>query len=305
MPASRLPKIKKALALLFLAFIALFVIRFLLGFVVEFERPAPQASKPLRARAPASFDLKNYRLDCVNNLAQIDFDTETLPNDELLPATQEISAQLIAQLEVFTREAQVGALTSEFDADVRRALTVIKKFESLVRLESDRGVKPSRYFSVVIRVPLDNFDRCIADLKQIGQVQTINITKQDKSEEVRRQFAQRESLRQHLLALTKLRTAGGRVSELANLEVQIQSIQQQIQSMSVALGDFVKKDSYNNVNFSLTEQVDFYVDEEEFPLSARAVESLVWTVQWYITVLAGLGVVLLTRVSWQTLLSAQ
>ncbi|MEM6798120.1 MAG: DUF4349 domain-containing protein [Planctomycetota bacterium] len=277
-PKSSLPTLKKIAALLFLAFVALFVTRLLLGFVFDFK-PDRTPSAPLRSVSSGSYSdrglLKDYRRDYVNNYAALEAPAARSAD------TGPIAADLVAQLEVYTREARISGVTGAYDEDVAAALRVIQQHQAEVRLESVGGIKPYRTFNVVIRTPVEQFDACVAALREIGEINSFNVTKEDKSDEVRQRFAEREALREHVASLTKLRSTDGKVSDLVSLEAQIQTVQKQIQSLDIALGEFTQKASYNNVNFSLTEQIEFFVDEEAYPLSARLVAAFVWTLRWY------------------------
>lgn len=271
-PRSLSAAARRAVALLFLAFVALFLVRLVLGFFIEFERHRPAGENYAR-RGAISFDFGSYRADIGNNVKSL--------KGFALAAPAAAAPGVLAALDVYTREAKIGSLTTDYDADVARALEVIGTHDSEVRIESTSGVKPNRRFSVVVRAPEGRFDDCVAALREIGDLQSFEITKQDKSEEVRQKFAERDALRAYQESLAKLRSTDGKVSELTSLEQEIQKIEQQIQSLNVSLGEFTQEESFNNINFSLTEEIPFFVDEDAYPLPARIVAALVWTVGWY------------------------
>ncbi len=86
---------------------------------------------------------------------------------------------------------------------------------------------------------------------------------------------------------------------MIKLESKIQEIEQKIQKLNVSLGEFVKDDSYNNINYSLREQVLLDLDEASYPITSRLARAIAWSAKW--TSVAGC----LLALAWITRLSIQ
>jgi len=135
-------------------------------------------------------------------------------------------------------------------------------------------------------VSASKFDACVNDLRKIGATRHLSVVKEDQSEQAKQKFAERASLGEFRDALEKLRESEGDVSDRVELEAKIQEVQQKIQKLDVGLGEFVQEESYSNIQYTLTERIEFFVDETESPLSARFVEAFVWSCAVYFQLLA-------------------
>lgn len=268
---------RRIVAAAFLAFWALVAIRFVVGCWID---TPPKADERAPASHSGNWDFlasRKYKLDVSNNLRQLD-----------VALDQPLDAKLLGALEVYTREARLGATSRRFDTDVAAVLKIIAEHNASIRLETNEGVTPRRNFQVIIRAPVDRFDSCVAKLKGVGEVVTASVSKEDKSSEVRERFAERDALRSHLEALSKLRSTDGDVADLVKLESTIQDVEEKIQKLSLTLGEYVQDESYNNINYALREQVLLNVDRERYPITYRLAIAFGWAVQWSL-VAAGLA----------------
>jgi hypothetical protein len=94
----------------------------------------------------------------------------------------------------------------------------------------------------------------IESLKDVGELTAIDMQTIDKTEDFRNIISQKEALETHREALQKLRSNGGEVDKLIQLEEKILAINREIHQLGVQLGDFVQKESFGNVDFSLVEE---------------------------------------------------
>jgi len=113
--------IAKFAAVLFLGFVLLLLGRFVMGYFVEFEKPVPRTQP--RVYADSSFEKIAYRMSCANNISQIDWQAGQFEGAQ-------ISLAQINALEVYTREAQLAAVTGNFDSDVEAVLGAVEKNDS-------------------------------------------------------------------------------------------------------------------------------------------------------------------------------
>ena len=288
-PSSRAQKLA---AFLFLSFLALFFGRLVASYWFdEANKQGAALFSPARETArhlALEFLSSGYSKDYSNNAASIG-----------LPAAESAAFDVLGNLEVYTREARVGAETIAFDSDVERALGIIAKHRGDIRLESSSGVKPRRSFKVVVRVPVEEFDRCVGQLAEVGDLQTSSVTKEDVSEKARARFAERDALREHAESLARLRSSEGDVGDLLQLEAKIREVEREVRKLDVELGEFVKDESFHNINYALAERIPLFVDENRYPVSARIAGALAWTLRWY-----SLGLVV-GGLAWGTLASTR
>jgi len=281
-------KTKKILAALFLCFIALFVIRLILGFFIEFHRLSDiNLNSELRMPIFSSMSDIAYEKAVSNNVKQMDSGRE-----------QVFQGTGINQLEVFAKEAKVNTVSQDYDNDEKKIYALLKKQKSVIRIEQKYGLKPNRTLRLVIKVPEDKFDVTVKELQKIGKLNSINISKEDKTEQVKNLFIKKQSLEEYKKSLAKLREQeNGKVEEFIKLEDKIQKIEKDIQALGVQFGDFVREESYSNVSFSLIEHSKSIVNEEKYPIMARVFDAFAWTVKWYFIFVVAMTTLCMTSYS--------
>lgn len=289
-------KFKKIFAALFLGFVLLLMLRFTLSFFIDFDGAGSGSGEGEYRGSFPSLKSIAYEKAVTNNLRQI-----ASASDNAFF----IDPVVLQQIEVYAKEATVNSITEDFDADEARAMGIIEKHQIKVRIEDSLGMKPERTLRMILKVPDAIFDDAVKDLKEIGKLSTFQVTKEDKSEEVRQLMSTKASLEAYKASLTELRKREGNVEEFIMLETNIQQVEKQIQDLGVSLGDYIQDVSYSNISYALVERINFYVDEDEYPLFARAVDALLWTIGWYTLFVMGLAFIGITLKSLQVLGQSQ
>jgi hypothetical protein len=263
---------KKTIAILILLFAFMFFCRFISGFFHKFEGTINE-SNSRQTFGWGRLSEISYKKDVSSNMDKIAFSQRAYP---------EVGINLV---EVFAKEARMRTLTANFEADENICRSAVNRHEALIRIEKMEGLKPDRILQLVIRVPESKFDGLTKDLRNIGKINSFQVSKEDKSEEVKKLLVEKNSLNEYKNSLVSLRKAAGKVEEFLNLEGKIQEIQKKLEELDANIGGFSGKESFNNISFDLAENINFYVDPNAYPLSSRIVDALLWTVQYYFLIL--------------------
>ena len=282
--------IKKVLAILILLFAVMFVFRFVAGFFLQFEGTI-QTSQSRESYIGSRFSEISYRKAVSSNLQKLSTEASGYIDTP------------ISLLEVFAKEARMRASTARFESDESKARSAVNKFGALIRIERNEGLKPDRTLQLVIRVPESRFDGLVNDLRVIGAAESFQVLKEDKSEEAKKLLVEKKSLEEYRKALVSLRKAAGKVEEFVALEGKVQEVQKKLAELDASISGFAGTEAYNNVSFDLGEKMPFYIDPKAYPIWARLVDALLWTIKYFSIIVFLVAVVGLVIWSGRTLLS--
>jgi hypothetical protein len=261
--------VKKLIATLILLFVTIFVFRFIAGFFFKFERVI-NTSRSQESFIGSSFMDINYERAVSSNLRKVSTEAHGYTDAN------------IGLLEVFAKEARMRSSTAQFEVDESKTRSAVNKHGALIRIEKKEGLKPHRKLQLVIRIPESKFDALVNDLQSIGIPDSFQVSKEDKSEEAKKLLVEKKSLEEYRKALVALRKAGGKVEEFLALEGKIQEVQRKIEELDASIGRFAGTESFNNISFDLGEKMIFYVDPNAYPVSARIIDALMWTLKYYL-----------------------
>jgi hypothetical protein len=263
------PIVKKTIAVLILLFAGMFIARFIAGFFCDFDRADDQS------RSRERFDWARF--------SDIKYDKTVSSNIRQLPSgVLTFMGENINLLEVFAKEAQVRSTTDKFKSDEEKTRSVINQYGALIRIEQKEGLPPYRKLQLVIRVSENKFDALVRDLQGVGKKEYFQVLKEDKSEEAKKLLVEKKSLEEYLKSLIVLRKSAGKVEEFLALEGKIQEIRRKIEELDAGIGKFAGTESFNNVSFALGENRPFFVDPHQYPIGARLVDALIWSVEYYL-----------------------
>ncbi len=155
----------------------------------------------------------------------------------------------------------------------------IKSNNALIQFEQKNGNVGSRKLHLLIGVPPEKFDFLYEQLIKIGEVQSKQITKKDKTNEYKELNAKKASLEQIRTSLIDLKSKGGDIAEYIGLENRILEIERQLQDLGVNLGDFDDENEFCTVKFSLVEG-----KEMKISVIHRLKVALEWTVKIYLKI---------------------
>ncbi|MDL2263285.1 DUF4349 domain-containing protein [Synergistaceae bacterium OttesenSCG-928-I11] len=258
-----------------LVFILLFIVFFLgrLGYGY-YTTPDKIVKRSARSRVPeVSVDLssskKNYATDKL---------------------AQRTSASAMPQVDQkYEKTATVVTGTKEYDKDEGKLRATIKEHGAIVQFEHNVGrsdVK-TRVLQLMIGVQPDSFDKFYAAAREIGRLESAEVTKVDKTNEFLDLKAQRESLENTRRALMELKRMNGSIDELVNLQYRILEIDQQLQNLGVKLGDYDEVNEFCTVRLTMYEDHDILVYPPTTP--RRVMIAFKWSLKYYFAAMAALA----------------
>lgn len=180
---------------------------------------------------------------------------------------------------------KVGALnskTDEFEKEEKKLRGSIQKLGAQIQLEQNSGLAGRRMLRLGIGVDPGKFDEMVSEVRKIGNITSIQITKTDKTNEYRDLNAQRLSQEKYRDSLIALKSRSGKISEMIELENRILEIEKEIQNLGVKLGDFDEENEFCTVKFTLTEKGST-ASPGFFKDTARRLKvAFEWTVKYYL-----------------------
>jgi len=154
----------------------------------------------------------------------------------------------------YERIAAADAKTKEFNQDEKKLRELIKKYKALVQYEKKTGLEGRRFLDLAIGVYPDLFDSMVEEIKNIGSLSSLNISKNDKTNEYKDLNAKKESLIKTRASLLALKNRGGQIAEFISLENRILEIEEQIQKLGVRLGEYDEENEFCTIKFTLIEK---------------------------------------------------
>ena len=151
---------------------------------------------------------------------------------------------------------KIGSLmqsTNDYDVDRRRVDELVTSMQGIIQLERAVGLKGGRVVQLGIGVPPDKFDAFIEGSRVIGRTLSVEIIKNDKTNEYLQLRAKRETLAKARAALEEIKAGGGSIDERVNVQTKLTDVEQQIQDLGVSLGEFDSQNELCTVKLTLRE----------------------------------------------------
>lgn len=254
-------KIKKGILLIVLGFIILFLLRLAYGYIAYPNGKVEEQAQNYVSTSNFEFSGRNYASKKMKRSAK----------------GQAISSPMQVD-QKYEKVASMASRSAEFQEDRQQVQGIIKAKNALIQFEQSGGLPKSRYLHLAIGVDPNLFDEMIKELKQIGKLSSISVNKTDKTNEYKDLNAKKVSLEKARNSLIALKTQGGQIEELIELETRILDIESQIQGLGVNLGEFDKENEFCTVKFTLQETPSLI---REIDLASRIKTAFEWTLIWY------------------------
>ena len=174
----------------------------------------------------------------------------------------------------YERIASIVSKTVDYDNDLARFQEVLEANKAVVQMEDSRGLPGSRRVDLVIGVRPDSFDQMREAVLTIGRIISSTATIVDKTYEYRQMIAEKETLERRRKSYEELKTRGGSISELLQLEDKIIEVDIMIQQQLVGLGEYSDDNALCTINFSLYEG-------SVASISRKLWNALLWSVAVY------------------------
>lgn len=194
---------------------------------------------------------------------------------------------------------KVGTLatrTENFSGDEKQIRDLIAKYKALIQSEQRFGLPGNQNLQLGIGVIPDKFDDMVRDCRAIGKTLSLQINKTDKTNEYKDLQAKKTSLVQTRDALTALKSRGGKIDELMELENRILQIEEQIQGLGVRLGEYDAENEFCTVKLTLSESGKI----PGIPFAQRLKVAFEWTVTVYAELMMSVffGLLALSLLAW-------
>jgi len=163
------------------------------------------------------------------------------------------AGQAISDSQKFEKVATLTEQTSAYDDDRRKIDAAIETYKGVVQFEQAKGLTGRRIANLAIGVPPGQFDAFIETARKIGRSASIEVVKNDKTNEYLKLRAQRATLEKARSDLEALKSTGGSIDERLNVQARLTETERQIQELGVALGDFDSQNELCTVKLTLEE----------------------------------------------------
>ena len=195
------------------------------------------------------------------------------------------------------RTANLDLTATNFDRARASLEDILKKHNGyLGQLSVNSSAESARSLEAVLRIPADQLDATLAELKNLGRVES----ESQKGDEVSQQYVDLQArlsnarnTEQTLLEI--LRTRTGRLSDVLAVEQEIASVREQIESMEAEKKTLEKQVAFSTVNMRLSEDYHQRVHVVPNSTSTRIRNA---AVEGYDMMVDGLINLLLFLVSW-------
>jgi hypothetical protein len=177
----------------------------------------------------------------------------------------------------YEKTASIKSSTSDFDKQEVVIRKTVKDFGSIIQFEQNSGSKGNRALHLSIGVPPEKFDSFYVAALKIGKIKSKEVTKIDKTNEFKTLNAKKASLEKTRESLLDIKKQSGKIDEYINLQNRILDIEQELQNLGVALGDFDEENEFCTVKFSLYESYEVSIS-----MLHRLKVAFEWTVQYYL-----------------------
>jgi len=191
------------------------------------------------------------------------------------------SAAGIQTITVDQKYEKIGSIrsaTKAFQDDEQKLRSIIKENSLLIQFEQSAGLTGSRILNFGLGVLPEKFDSVISQVQNIGKLLSIQIDKNDKTNEYKELGAKKISLEKARNSLIRLKGKGGSIEEQIKLENRILEIENEIQSFGVKLGEFDEENEFCTLKYSLLED---RAAGKSIPFMQRLKVAFEWTVKYY------------------------
>ncbi len=185
----------------------------------------------------------------------------------------------------YEKVADIRTASKDFDADDKRIRGIAAAASAVIQSENAYGLPGSRVLSLRLGVVPESFEKIAEELRGVGKLLSITVTKTDKTGDFKALEAKRLSLEKTRDGLKALRTAGAELADRISLETKILEIEGQIQELGVSLGDFSESNSFCTIDVALSESTS--------PGAGYFLAKVLDALGWALLVEAGIAFVLL------------
>jgi hypothetical protein len=158
-----------------------------------------------------------------------------------------------AQEETYEKIGSLASWTRDFESDEKKIRSTLDSNKVLIQQEQNSGLKGDRLLNLALGVVPEKFDPVIEEIRKVGNLVSFKVTKTAKTNDYKALMAQRASLEKDKADLVALKSRGGKMSELLDLQERIFKIEQSIGDLGLSIGQFEGPTSLCTVLVTLKE----------------------------------------------------
>lgn len=277
---------KKIAAIGFLVFLVLWIVATIQGMGASYPPPTPMPILFSDSDKEYSRSNANY----ANNLKQIGLVETSLP--------LVLDGPGVEKIRILEKRATMVETATDFATKEAEVRASIEEYSATVFNEKSSGIEPDRKVTLEIGVNPDHFKSLVDKLSKITHLSSISVEQKDRTSEFRKLFAQRQSLKKYLEAITKLRDAKNMTFEDSlKLEQKIQDLEKELENLTVQFGDLLGKESYYHVHLTLVEYQPGDSRDTTYTIPKRLFNAFWWAIIWWFGVAFVAALIAATAVS--------
>ncbi len=191
--------------------------------------------------------------------------------------------------QVYEKIASISTKTSQFAQDARKLKKIIDLYNGVIQYEKLTGETGGQEIHLVIGVKPNLFDTLYNGVLGIGETQTKEVTKTDKTNEFELMSAQKSSMEEQLQTLYELKKQALHIQDFITLNGRIFEIEERLRMLGVDLAKFSTENEFCTIRVSLYEGIA----EPKIDYVAKISKALELSFDYYVKgVAAVLGTVL-------------
>lgn len=156
------------------------------------------------------------------------------------------------------RTAYTRTISSNYDSDVQKVHGIYTKYEGYYTNQDENsyivGDKPYRTFYITFKVPVKSFDLAINDLRQIGDVKSVNIDNSDLTENYQDLESRLESFKKEKTSIESLMDKAVDVEDLIKIQSRLSDVQREIDSIQQQLTNVERITDYSTISVTVEEK---------------------------------------------------
>lgn len=218
----------------------------------ELSRPREQIFLgPPPPAAPAAKPAKGKEFDRLQQFAKL----QSSPPAEFKQDQSTVERGLVANGPMIIRTAELNLITKEFDKARANLEAILKRHRGYIgQLQVGGTTGSGRTLTATLRVPADQLDATLAEVKTLGRVESESQGGQDVTSQyvdLQARLANARNTEQRLTDLLRNRT--GKLSDVLEVEQGLDRVRGQIEQMEAERKSMTKQVSYATLNATIAE----------------------------------------------------
>ena len=207
--------------------------------------PAPPSSSPAAAPAQAG------KFDRLERFAQL----QSPPQVKFKQDQPSVERTLVANGPMIIRSAQLSLITKEFDKTRANLEAILKRHRGYVgELKAGGSTGSGRTLTATLRVPADQLDATLTEVKTLGRVESESQSGQDVTSQyvdLQARLSNARNTEQRLTDLLRNRT--GKLSDVLEVEQELDRVRGEIEQMEAERKTMSNQVSYATLTATLAE----------------------------------------------------